>query len=303
MTPVRGDYHVRGMRLAYHTWGAPTSPAVLVLHGFMDHGRAYAPAIDLLERDFFVIAPDLRGHGLSEWVGDGGYYHFYDYFFDVGALLRELEVERFSIVGHSMGGSVSTGFAALNAARVERVMLLEGMGPPFSKLEDTVTRLVQWSEALQWDRVSGDVASRRAKRRAMKDEEDAASKLRGMNPRLDPEIALRLASTFTEPAPDGGVVWCYDPLHRTPAAKPFVEEEARAYWSALTMPVLSLYGEHGWAPDRLDDRHAAVADLRTGTVRGAGHNIHHDKPATVARLIDGFIGEGVLPDLEDVTYG
>lgn len=302
MTPVRGDYHVRGMRLAYHTWGAPTSPAVLVLHGFMDHGRAYAPAIDLLEREFFVIAPDLRGHGASEWVGAGGYYHFYDYFYDVRVLFETLGVERFSIVGHSMGGSVSTGVAALSGSRVERVMLLEGMGPPFSKLTDTVERLTQWSESLGWARVSGDVAERRTKRRVMTDVEDAASKLRGMNPRLDPAIARRLASTFTEPY-EGGVVWCYDPLHRTPAAKPFVEEEARAFWSAVTMPVLSLYGEHGWAPDHLEERHAALADVRTGRVLGAGHNIHHDKPATVARLIDAFIGGGELPDLEDVEYG
>ncbi|MEQ9497353.1 MAG: alpha/beta hydrolase [Deltaproteobacteria bacterium] len=302
MTATRGDHHVRGMRLAFHTWGAPSSPAVLVLHGFMDHGRAYAPAVELLERDFYVIAPDLRGHGASDWVGAGGYYHFYDYFFDVRALLRHLAVERFSIVGHSMGGSVATGFAALNAARVDRVMLLEGMGPPFSKLADTVTRLSQWSEALEWDRVSGDVATRRAKRRVMKDEADAASKLRGMNPRLSEVIALRLASTFTEPSEDGaGVVWCYDPLHRTPAAKPFVREEAEAYWSTLSMPVLSLYGEHGWAPDDVAERHAIVPDLRTRKVLGAGHNIHHDKPATVARLMEAFLGDGEVPALEDLV--
>lgn len=298
----RGDHVVRGMRLAYHTWGAREAPVVLVLHGFMDHGRAYAPAVDLLERDFFVVAPDLRGHGESEWVGAGGYYHFYDYFSDVAALLEHLAIDRFSIVGHSMGGSVATGVAALNAPRVDRVMLLEGMGPPYATLDDTLGRLTRWTEALGWDRVAGDRDRRRRARTVMADIDDAASRLCRVNPRLPIERARRLASTFTEPA-EGGVAWCYDPLHRTPAAKPFLEAEARAFWSALTMPVLSLYGEHGWPPDDLASRHEALADVTVGRVSGAGHNIHHDRPELVAAAMDSFLGAKTIPKLADVTYG
>jgi pimeloyl-ACP methyl ester carboxylesterase len=297
MTAVRGDYHVRGMRLAYHTWGDPSSPAVLAFHGFMDHGRSYAPTMRHVTHDLFVVAPDFRGHGASEWVGPGGYYHFYDYFDDVRRLLDHLAIDRFSVVGHSMGGSVATATAALHAKRVDRVLLLEGMGPPFSDLADTVDRLNQWLDVLGVRRASGDAVARRRCRVAMKDLGEAVDKLCRVNPRLPRERARELASTFTEPADEGeGIVWCQDPLHRTPAAKPFLEAEARMFWSALTMPVLSLYGEHGWPPERLEDRHAAVPHLTSRVVRDAGHNIHHDRPELVAQILDDFVAEGRVED-------
>lgn len=295
MKATRGDYHVRGLRLAYHTWGDPSAPAVLGFHGFMDHGRAYALTMSHVTEPIFFVAPDFRGHGASEWVGEGGYYHFYDYFSDVRALIDHLGIDRFSVVGHSMGGSIAVATAALNASRVDRVMLLEGMGPPFNDVDETVVRLTRWVESLGMEKNAGDRAARRRFRKPMKDLDEAADRLCRANPRLARENAEVLAATFTEPAESGdGVVWCQDPLHRTPAAKPYFEAEAKTYWQALTMPVLSLYGENGWAPDRLDERHATVSNLEARLVAGAGHNIHHEHPALVARILQDFVLGGRL---------
>jgi len=104
----------------------------------------------------------------------------------------------------------------------------------------------------------------------------------------------------TEPAEDGrGVVWRFDPLHRAPAAKPFIEAEARALWQRMNMPVLSLVGERSpWIPDDLAARHDALPAARVATLLGAGHNLHHDRPQTMAAVVEWWSagGEGALPE-------
>src|SRR5690606_17454861 len=76
-----------------------------------------------------VIAPDQRGHGLSEHVGRGGFYHFWDYVSDLDALVGSLE-RPVDLVGHSMGGTVACLYASLRPEAVRRLVLVEGLGPP-----------------------------------------------------------------------------------------------------------------------------------------------------------------------------
>lgn len=300
-------YAVRGLELAYHTWGAPEGRPVLAIHGFMDHGQSYAFMAEHLSDALRLIAPDMRGHGHSGWVGAGGYYHFYDYFDDLRVLVDHLGLERFSLVAHSMGGSVAAGLVALMPERVDALILLEGMGPPFVDPADQPMRLRSWTDALRRKSCEGDVPQRRAARRALDSLDEAAARLVAMNHRLTPERAAALARTFTEPSEDeAGVVWRQDPLHRTPSAKPFLRAEAEALWRRFRCPVLSLVGaESPWRPDDLEARHAVVAEalaaagvprgLVAAAVPGAGHNIHHDAPELLARAVEAWIHGAALP--------
>ena len=290
--PVTATYRVRGLELAYHTWGDPRGAPVVCIHGFMDHGRSFAFMAEHLPEGSFVIAPDMRGHGHSGWVGAGGYYHFYDYFDDLRVLVDHLGLARFSVVAHSMGGSVAAGLVALMPERVDALVLLEGMGPPFVDLADQPLRLKAWTDALRKKSCVGGVEERRRSRRPLGSVKDAAERLRAANPRLTPARAEALAHTFTEPAEGGAqVVWRQDPLHRTPSAKPFLRAEAEALWRRITCPVLSLVGaESPWRPDDLAERHAVLADVRVAAVPGAGHNIHHDAPELLARAVAAWVG-------------
>ncbi len=296
---MSGTYRVRGLELAYHTWGEASRPAIVLLHGYQDHGLSYSRVANQLADEYYLIAPDLRGHGRSGWVGDGGEYYFYDYVHDVLRLVEHLELQTLALVGHSMGGNVATFTSSLLKERVTSVVLLEGMGFEPHNLADTVNRLVRWSSTLKREEIDGDRAQRKLSRQRMKDLDEASERLRRYNSRLTPEHALELAHTFAEPAPDGdGVMWRFDPLHKTPSAKPYVLEEASAIWSALSMPVLSLYGsESPWFPTDLGNRLARMKDVRSGIVEGAGHNIHHDRADVLARAIRAHLSEpnGAFP--------
>lgn len=111
---------VNGVRLAYDRRGTGT-PMVL-LHGFpLDH-HLWDEVIPLLEDQFDLILPDLRGFGGSSTVDS--FYSMEDYASDVAALLDHLDIQKAAIVGHSMGGYVALAFARLYPERVRGLGLV-----------------------------------------------------------------------------------------------------------------------------------------------------------------------------------
>ena len=109
------------------TWGDPGAPKLFLLHGWMDVGASFQFLVDAFARDWYAIAPDLRGYGRSEWQSQG--YWFADYIADLEALVDAFAPgERVDLVGHSLGGNVVMMYAGARPARVRRIVSL---GPAF----------------------------------------------------------------------------------------------------------------------------------------------------------------------------
>src|SRR5262245_7037118 len=98
-----------GLHYNVHEWDNGGDHTVLLIHGFLDFAFGFTPLVEAgLDGRYHIIAPDLRGHGDSDRVGDGGYYHFADYVADIHDLVEQKARGRLSIVGHSMGGMVAS---------------------------------------------------------------------------------------------------------------------------------------------------------------------------------------------------
>ena len=98
-----------GLRYHIREWGEPGDGDVTTIlgHGFLDSSATFAPlARTRLADGRHLVAPDMRGHGDSDRVGAGGYYHFADYIADMAALLEHFDSRRVALVGHAMGGSI-----------------------------------------------------------------------------------------------------------------------------------------------------------------------------------------------------
>ena len=111
------------MLLHLHEWGAPDAPAIVCLHGVTAHGRRFRPlAEEHLAGRFRVLAPDLRGHGRSDYDPPWG---IEDHLADLIETTERAGVEAATWLGHSFGGRLVLELAAREPERVERAVLLD----------------------------------------------------------------------------------------------------------------------------------------------------------------------------------
>jgi lipase len=111
------------VELHLHEWGEPQAPPLVCLHGVSAHGRRFRKlAGERLAPRFHVLAPDLRGHGFSDWDPP---WTIATHAHDVLETLDALGVQRAAFVGHSFGGRLMLELAALDPDRVERAVLLD----------------------------------------------------------------------------------------------------------------------------------------------------------------------------------
>ncbi len=270
--------------LDYHLleWGredAALDHTVVMVHGFLDLSWGFSDCVEAaLAGRFHVVAPDMRGHGDSDRVGAGGYYHFMDYLADLESLVAELGRSRVSLVGHSMGGSIVSYFAGTWPERVHRLALLEGLGPP----EDSTPvpeRVRHWVDACK--------RARSREPRSYDSVEAAAARLRQNDAALDQDLALRLAEHGTTRGGEGRLRFKHDPLHLTRGPYPFQLEVARSFWQRIACPVLLVEGSE--SPFRALDRSGEFPAARRAVVDGAGHMMQRHRPAELGRLLAEFL--------------
>ena len=86
--PTSHTYFSQRLRLHYVDWGNPARPPLLLVHGGRDHCRNWDWTAAALRDDWHVIAPDLRGHGDSQWSTDGSY-TMAGYIYDLAQLVHQ----------------------------------------------------------------------------------------------------------------------------------------------------------------------------------------------------------------------
>lgn len=92
-------------RIACAQWGTPGSkPTLLCVHGLTRNGRDFDFVASAMAERFHVLAPDMRGRGKSQWLGDASGYNNAAYLGDIAFILRALGVAQVHWLGTSMGG-------------------------------------------------------------------------------------------------------------------------------------------------------------------------------------------------------
>ena len=289
-TPSRSEFlSLRGLRMHVRHWGRADAPKLFLLHGWMDVSASFQFMVDHLQREWHVIAPDWRGFGLSERVRADCYW-FPDYLGDLDALLDALAPdEPVRLLGHSMGGNVATIYAGIRPQRVARLINLEGFGLANAVPAQAPTRYAKWLDELRDPPTMRTYPSSAA----------VAQRLCKTNPRLTPERAAFLSQHWAAPDEQGEWHVQGDPKHKIVSAQLYRTEEVLACWQRITAPVLWVEAEYTdvwrWmgaeaeARAEIDRRMHVIPDVRSALIKDAGHMLHHDQPAALARLIEDFL--------------
>jgi pimeloyl-ACP methyl ester carboxylesterase len=265
--------------LAGLRWKAEGAPRVLCLHGWLDNAASFRPLAEHLT-GLDIVALDLPGHGLSEHRHHSARYHFIDYLWDVDAALTALGWENCHIIGHSMGGGVSTLYSSASPAHIRSIVVLDGLGPVTSAATETAKRLRRSMTVMRkernplrpYDSIDDMVRARRG----VSDLSVNAAKL------LCERSAMQLGKHF---------YWRTDPALNWVSPIVLTHQQLLNCLGHIEAPLLSWMATPfaSWhSEDKIRDRQEATRHGRHETIEGH-HHFHMDVPEQIAGPIHSFI--------------
>ena len=280
--PTSHYYYSQRLQLHYVDWGNTEAPPLLLIHGGRDHARNWDWVAQALRDSYHIIAPDLRGHGDSEWAR-GGPYAMIDYVLDMAQLLEQLQLFPITIIGHSLGGGIACQYSGVYPERVKQLVAIEGLGPPPGHIRrgPAHVRMREWISQMR------SYAGRHARRYSSL--EEAVQRMQEANKRLTAVQAHHLTLHGTYRNEDGTYTWKFDNYVRSQSPYEFNVEEARSIWQRIACPTLLLRGTESWSADPMQDgRASAFQQVRCVNVARAGHWVHHDQLEEFLRVVRAF---------------
>src|ERR1700729_999020 len=100
-----------------------------MIHGNRDHAPNWDWIAERLADGYHILAPDLRGHGDSQW-NVGSAYAISEFVYDIAQLVRQTRTAPVRIVAHSLGGNIALQYAGVFPDEVTRLVTIEGYGGP-----------------------------------------------------------------------------------------------------------------------------------------------------------------------------
>ncbi len=266
-----------GMRFHYLEWGSAANPPMLLLHGFAQTCHSWDFVALGFSDDYRVIVLDQRGHGDSDWAADGDYSPETQQN-DISAVVSEIGLEDFTLMGLSMGGRNSFTYAANNPDRVRALVIVDAGPQNMQQGTQNIRNFVQQDDEL--DSVDAFVE------RVLK-----------YNPRRPPEQIRGSIMHNLKQLPNGKWTWKYDKRLRRPGRRmgsdPETEKRLWGYLEALQCPTLLVRGGASdiIAMDTADKMRKVIPNSQMATIEGAGHLVMGDSPAGFQRAVTEFLAE------------
>ncbi|MDJ0713584.1 MAG: alpha/beta fold hydrolase [Prochloraceae cyanobacterium] len=270
---------VRGLNLCLCSWGPEAGRLILCLHGLLDQGAAWSELAErLAQKGYWVVAPDLRGHGRSAHGGSQSSYSLLDFLADLDAIIEKLTYMPFTLIGHSLGSVIAALFASSRPQKVKELVLVETI----------LQREVRFDETAEQIATHLDYLASPPKHHVFPNLATAAERLHKANPVLSESLAMKLAQRITEPC-TGGLRWQWDPLLSTCIGVDINNLSRSQYLGLLKqikVPTTLIYGDKSNFNQKedLSEQQAAMPQAKRFFVPG-GHNIHLEAASALAQII------------------
>lgn len=264
-----------GLRLHWRELPGPTDrPTLLCIPGLTRTARDFEALGNRLAGHWRVVAVDLRGRGDSAWPKDSLTYLPLTYLGDLHLLLEAASIERFVVLGASVGGQLAMQMAVAHHGMMAGA-ILNDIGPVvetagMARLRANVGRAANWPT---WVHAARDLAVRNA----------------GLYPQWQLPDWLTFAKNLCRLGPSGRITFDYDPRIAEPFRLPH-GDAGLDLWAAMAalrdVPVLSIRGERSDVLSRTSQAAMAahLPQLRVVQVPGIGHAPTLSEPAAVAAV-------------------
>lgn len=267
---------LRRMRFHYLDWGTQGLPPVVFLHGGGLNAHTWDLVCAALRRERHCVALDQRGHGESEWSPQMDY-STESHVGDLEAFVDLLRLDRFVLVGMSLGGANALAWAGQHSRRLAGLVLVD-VGPEVRA--DGIRKIAAFtSEATPLHSV-----------------DEFVERALAFNPRRNRELLRRSLLHNIRRMPDGRFMWKYDQRHRGKVDPDAIARRRALLWSAVDTVECPTLVVRGAQSDVFHDEDAArlAARFRQGRwvrIEGAGHTVQGDNPADLLVSLRAFLDE------------
>ena len=271
--PVDKSVQIDGMNFHYLEWGDPSNPSILMLHGNSQQSHSWDFVSLALSEQFHLIVLDQRGHGDSDWAGDGDY-SIEAQQKDIDGFVQAVGLDGFTLMGHSMGGRNSYVWASRHPGALKALIIVD-TGP---QTQRTGSNRIQLFKELPDELDSFDDFVQRVQEYTGRTQEQVLGALK---------YSIRQRS-------DGKWTWKYDKIMRTPGARPpgWTSEQLWDCVGKIDCPTLVLRGDRSdiFADETMQRMEQVIPDCTTVTISNAGHLVQGDNPAEFLVEVGKFLG-------------
>lgn len=265
---------VAGLKLHVQDYGTAGKPAMLCVHGGAAHAHWFDFVAAGFTANYHVRAVDLRGHGDSDWDKSATPdYSYQRYAADINELAEKLNLRDFILVGHSMGGVVSTVYAGTYPGRAKAFVLIDStVAMPPERIADMKAR-----------------GSREGRSYADRDELVANYKVRPGGSTADPRIIRHLALNSGRAFHDGR--WRYKFDRNVYATRERMD--SYPFWDHIKIPAMLMKGGRSEriTPQVIAGVKARAPQVETAEVPNADHHVTLDNPQGFIEVMSKFLNK------------
>lgn len=272
------SFEVGGLSIQAQAWGDPSAVPILAVHGWLDNSASFYRLAPLMSQ-FYVVAIDCAGHGLSDHRGQQEPYNIWQDIGEIFAVADALGWDRFGLLGHSRGAIICTLAAGTFPQRITHLGLLDGMLPPPTPAQEAPQQLAQ-----------SIVDSQRKRRQSVYDDREPMiqARMHGLWS-LSRAAASALVARGSKHV-EGGYQWCADPLLKAASSLKLTQEQIQAFVDRIEAPIKLLLAQGGTVaryPAQIKGLEGFDPEILPGT-----HHFHMEEQAQmVADAMTNFFVE------------
>ena len=268
---------VNGLRLLCREWGRTDAAPLVLLHGLRGFSGTWRGLASELSHRYRLIAFDQRGRGESDWDPQRNYYTD-TYLSDLEGVVDQLALERFALLGHSMGGTTSYVYADRHPERLV-ALVIEDIAPGSSVSGAGAQRIVSEMEAMpagfdSWV--------------------EARQYWRKLRPSLSAAAIEQRVVESLRAEPNGRIGWRYDAegiCQTRIAPDPGRMVDLWPVVERIRTPTLIIRGERSdFCPAVTVAKMCSLnSEMRAVSIGQAGHYVHDDAPAEFVTHVREFL--------------